>query len=108
MGLIPDDFQTLLPKQAETHKYDGPLYWLFCYNPMDASVTITHNEDRPRAEAVTHEDIAPEVVHPGRINGFAYKIQGGFRITDDRSRKIEDPFITSQVTKALKKEETSK
>jgi hypothetical protein len=83
-----------------------PIYYLWVYNPMDASVTITHNEDRPNALAATHDEILPELDHPGRLNGFAYAIKGGYRITDEHSKAIEDPFIIRQVSKALKKEET--
>jgi len=96
---IAPDFKELLPKQEE---YDGPIYWLWTFSPKSAKVTITHNDDRPRAHAMTHDDLEPG--DPERLKGYAYKIKGGYRITDDEHKKIVDPFIINQVLKALKDE----
>ena len=100
---LPSDFKTLLPphEAVATRPYDGPIYWLWTFDPIHDRVTITHNEDRPRALAATHDDLAPEVTHPGRIDGYAYKIQGGYRITNDEHRKIDDPHIVQLVRRAL-------
>lgn len=85
--------------------YIGPLYWLWVFDPQDGKVHITHNEDRPAAQHVTHGEFASEVTHPAQVRGFAYKIQGGFRITDLDSKKVNDPNITERVRKALKDEQ---
>ena len=81
-----------------------PIYYLWAYNPQDASVVITHNEDSPESKAVTHDELAPENKHPGRLNGYAYSIKGGYRITDEDGHKIEDPFVIEQIRKAIREE----
>lgn len=103
---VADDFRSLLPKREAilSEPYDGPLYWLWTFDPQDGKVVITHNEDRHRAHAVTHQELAPEVTHPERLNGYAYKIRDGYRITTDEHRPVEDPFILKQVLTALKQE----
>lgn len=102
---IPSDFTDLFPTHEAAHgSYDGPIYHLWVFDPMNGQVTITHNEDRPRAQAFTHDDFATEVTHPNRVSGYAYKIQGGYRITDDEHRKVEDPHIIQQVRRALNQE----
>lgn len=88
--------------------YDGPLYWLFSFDPQDGHVVITQNDDRSRSEAVTHSELAPEITHPARLNGFAYKIRGGYRITDDESKKLTDQFVIKKVLAALKGQQPSK
>lgn len=107
---IAPDFQELLPHRTAllNEPYDGPIYWLWVFDPESGHVTIHHNEDSSRAEAKTHDEVAPEVTHPGRLNGYAYKIQGGYRITTDDHKKLEDPFVVKQVIAALKGEQPHK
>lgn len=104
MPSIPDDLKEFLDPGQSQESYAGPIVWLWVFDPQTAKVTITHNEDRPPAEAVTHKELAPEATHPGRVQGYAYHIKGGFRITDDKHKAVTDPYITEHVRKALKAE----
>lgn len=106
---IAPDLQALLPPRTALHEpYDGPIYWLWAFDPEDGHVVVEHNEGRSRSEAKTHDELAPEITHPARLNGFAYKIQGGYRITDEDHKKIDDPFVIKQVLTALKGEQSHK
>lgn len=102
---ISKDFADLLPSRQATFgdPYTGPIYMLWVYDPMTGHVTIEDNEDKHPAQKHTHTDMCPEVIHPSRINGYAYKIVGGYRLTDDDHKTIEDPYVTKAVLKALKK-----
>lgn len=88
--------------------YDGPIYWLWVFDPQTGKVVTHHNEGLHRAHTKTHKDLAPEVIHPERLNGYAYKIKGGYRITTDDHREVKDPFISQSVLAKLKKEQPPK
>lgn len=96
----PESFKDLLPKKKH-EDWKGPLYWLFVFDPEDAKAHLEDNEDRHPAEHLTHQDMHPEITHPSRLNGYVYKIQGGYRITDDHHKPITDPFVKKQIKKAL-------
>jgi len=79
-----------------------PLYQLWVYNPMDGKVTIEHNEGVHKAYHKTHDDIRPDIMHPGRINGYAYRIKNGYRITDEDDKPVDDPYILKAVLNSIK------
>lgn len=97
----PKEFLDLLPKYS-VDVGDGPLYWLWAFDPMTGEVTVDHNEDKARADAVTHTNLAEHITHPNKVMGYAYKIQGGFRITDSDHRPVDDPYIINNIIKAIK------
>lgn len=100
MAEIPKDFVDLLPRIDQEHS-DEPLYWLWVYDPQEDKVHVEHNEDRHRAEHVDHGHLAEKVSHPGRVHGYAYRIRGGFRITDWEHRAVDDPHIRELVRDTL-------
>jgi hypothetical protein len=101
---IATDFKTLLPHEAAIETDDRPPYYLWCFDPTDGHVIVTHNRDRHPAEAHTHATMAPEIVHPERLRGYAYPIKDGWRITNDDHKKLTDPFVIKRVLAALRKE----
>lgn len=101
---IPDDLKALLDPAYDRKADKRPVFWLWVYDGTNDKVTITHNEDRPPAHAVIHKDLAQEA-HPAyRLEGYAYSIRGGFRITDADSRPLQDPHIITLIKHALKAE----
>lgn len=107
---VAPDFQALLPQREALLRepYDGPIYWLWSFDPTDGHVVVHSNDGAPRAQAKTHDELAPEITHPERLNGYAYKIQGGYRITTDDHKKLEDPYVVKAVLSALKGEQPKK
>ncbi len=104
---LPEDFRQFLPPREAHEGHDtwsGPVYWLWVYDPVANRVTVEDNEDRPRANHLTHEDIEPQATHEARMQGYAYKIKGGYRITDDQHTEVEDPYVVKLVVAALNKE----
>ena len=81
---------------------EPPFKYLWVFDPMDASVHIEHNEDRHPAHHLTHKDIAPQASHPGRLEGYAFKLEGGWRIMDTDGKVVDDPYITERIRKELK------
>lgn len=97
---VPDDFMKLLPQPPS--KEAGPLYHLWGFNPQDASITLENNESKHPAQVITPTDMRDKIVHPNALFGYAYPIQGGYRITDEDHRPIDDNFITNEVLKSLR------
>jgi hypothetical protein len=99
---LPKDFTDLLPsKLAEQHHEEGPVYYLWVFDPHEDKIILEHNYGKHRAEHVDHAKLAERVPHPDRVHGYAYKIVGGFRITDYEHRPVEDPHVLKKVKDAL-------
>lgn len=102
MSEIPSDFKALLPKVgAEPEAKNEPVYHLWVYDPSEDKVHLEHNDGRHAAEHIDHSHLALRVVHPDRIHGFAYRIRGGYRITDWEHRPVKDVHVLRQVKNAL-------
>jgi hypothetical protein len=96
--MIPDDFKSILyPKTASDKR---PLQHLFVFDPDTTEVHLDHAKGH---EFPLHEDIAEHVVHPDRVEGYAIAIKHGWRIVDADMHEV-DPFVKSQVRKALEGE----
>jgi hypothetical protein len=95
---LPEDFRELLPRVA---RLNAPLYYLYVFDPQTGTVTIENTEGKPRAEHKYHAELAEEIPHPGRIHGYVYPIQGGYRITDWEHRPLTDPFVKRRVIQTL-------
>jgi hypothetical protein len=102
---IPDDFLQLLPGGDGYH---GPLYVLWVFDPVTARVTLESNDGKHPADHISHPDLAGRegIFHPSRVEGYAYHIQNGWRITDSEHRPVEDPFIINEVLKSLRSHAT--
>lgn len=103
MAGVPQEFTRLLPRVA-AEATGEPVYWLFVYDPLEDRVHLENNEGRHRADHVTHGDLADRFPHPARIHGYAYRIQGGYRVTDWEHKALTDPHILDLVRSALRRE----
>jgi hypothetical protein len=99
---IPEDFIELLPKTAAEPE-DGPIYFLWVFDPHNDKVIIEHNEGRHPANHVDHRDLAEKVPHPERIHGYAYRIKSGWRITDYEHKPVDDSHVFHLVHQGLNK-----
>lgn len=102
--MIPEDFKSLLPKVAAEvpHGVDHPTHYLWVFDPESGRVHVEHNKDRHPKDAVDHSHLAARVSHPDRVHGYAYRIHGGYRITDWDHNEVKDPYIKEQVRRALR------
>ena len=92
MAEIPQEFIELLPK-ISSDGADDPIYYLWVYDPQEDKVRVEHNEGKHRATKIDHGRLAEETPHPGRVHGYAYRIRGGYRITDWDHSPVSDPHI---------------
>jgi hypothetical protein len=96
---IPDDFRTVLPQTGLG--YDGPVYWLWVFDPMTDSVRVEENESQHPAHAITHNSFREDILHPNAVFGYAYRIKGGWRITDADHKQVRDPHILKLLLREL-------
>ncbi len=98
---IPDDIKRLLDPGQDADPDRGPIQYLWMYEPVNNKVLIDHNEGKHPAYRTTHKEFHPEVTHESSVRGFAYKIKGGWRITDRDSKEVKDPYLTKIVVAKL-------
>jgi hypothetical protein len=101
---IPPDLKRLLDPGQSPDPDPGPIQFLWVYDPVENEVHVDHNEDRHPTERITHKDFKTDVTHESAVRGFAYRIKGGWRITDRDSQEVKDPYIVKLVIAALKGE----
>jgi hypothetical protein len=94
-----DEFLDALPKLAA--EAGDPIYWLWVFDPQDDKVILEHNKDRHAAHHITHRDLEDRVPHPERVHGYAYRIHGGWRITNIKHGAVDDPHIKHLVERKL-------
>lgn len=80
-----------------------PPYVLWVFDPDTSEVLIEDNRDHHPAQKVDHGDLGRLVTHPSKVNGYAYRIHQGWRITDHEHKPVTDKHIFKQVTRFLRK-----
>jgi hypothetical protein len=99
MTEIPGDIREFF-KVAESDQ-GLPVYYLWVFDPDTGEVIVEHNEGVDPIEVHDHGDLARLVANPNRVHGYAYRIRGGWRITDWEHKPLGDPFILKRVVKSL-------
>lgn len=82
-----------------------PLYYRWVLSPDTGDVELSSNQDDHPALVPYHEQLSGKINRPNLAHGYAYRIVGGYRITNWEHRPVEDPFIISQVKNALRAKE---
>jgi hypothetical protein len=78
-----------------------PLYYRWVFSPDTGEVVVGHNEEGHPALVRYHKELAGELNRPNLTHGYAYRLVGGWRLTDWEHKPLEDPFITSQILNKL-------
>ena len=79
-----------------------PLYYRFVLHPDTGQVELGANTDDHPALVPYHEELAGKVNRPNLIHGYAYRLNGGWRLTDWEHKPLEDHFVASRVLLALR------
>jgi hypothetical protein len=101
---VAADFKALLPKVAEAEPDDRPHEYLWVYDPQEDKIHLEQGHTDHPAHFPVHREMATQVTHPERQEGYAYSIVGGWRITDDMHKKIEDPHMLKLIRASLRGE----
>lgn len=81
-----------------------PLYYRWTYDPDAQDVELVHNDEKRRSEAEYHLEVGQR--HgPHHQHGYAYRIKGGWRITDWEHKPEKDPNVKQRVIEAIRNRE---
>lgn len=89
----PDQL-SLFESKAKTSAI-APVYYRWSFGPK-TGVTLSHNESKIDA-LMNYRDGATS----DSVDGYAYRIGNGWRLTDQEHRPVEDPYVVSQVVRKL-------
>jgi hypothetical protein len=99
--MIASDFQRLLPQRKAKEADTRPVYYLWIFDPDTDQVHMDSNKGKAPAHHILHDDLAI-VRHPEAVRGYAYSIEGGWRITDDDHKEVKDHHIVRRVVQKLR------
>lgn len=83
---------------ARVSALDTPLYYRWVFHPEDATVDIDHNGSKHPAYVDTQRHLPAD---KDSQHGYAYRIHGGWRLTDYEHNPVSDPFIVATVVQAI-------
>ena len=78
-----------------------PIYYRWVFSPKDGQVALGHNDETHPAFVPYHRDIADLVGKANLQHGYAYRIHGGWRLTDEEHKPVRDNYVVAQVVRAL-------
>lgn len=83
-------------------KSDVPLYYRWAFSPDSGETALAHNHEDHPAKVKGHGDLAGILNRPNLVHGFAYRVPGGWRLTDWDHQPVDDTFVVSRVLDALR------
>lgn len=82
-----------------------PIYYAWVFDPVAGEAHISDDHKRERRHKQHHKELAEKVGHhPDRVEGFAYRLRVGWRITDANHGAV-DRFVMKAVRKAIRDKE---
>lgn len=96
MSELPHEITSIFKKYANP----GPAFYTWLFDPVEGEVELHDNEGHA-LDTPSHNDLAEKYPHPDRVHGYAYRIIGGWRITDWEDKSIEDRHVLKKVQQAL-------
>jgi hypothetical protein len=82
---------------------EQPFYYRFSLHPEDGEVELAHNYEDVPSRVRYHSELGDSDTY----HGFAYRIKGGWRLTDWDHKPINDPFVVASVIRAIREQEGS-
>lgn len=79
-----------------------PVYYRWTYSPGSGEVDLTHNDERHRADAEYHLDVARRRHEDDLQHGYAHRLEGGWRITTWDHKPERDPHVKQKVIEAVR------
>lgn len=98
---FPADHRTNQPIPSYMRMGAAPMYYRWTFSPDTGEVEVGHNDEDHPALVRYHNQLADKIDRAHVVNGYAYRISDGWRLSDDEHRPLEDPYVVSQVLRAL-------
>lgn len=82
-----------------------PIYFRWTYSPSTGDVTLSHNHEGHPADIKFHSQMASERSEGDLMFGYAYRLDNGWKVTNDKHQPEEDVHIRVAVEKAIEQRE---
>ncbi len=83
------------------------IYYRYVYSPSTGDVTLSHNHEAGPADIRFHSDMAEERPEKDLEAGYAFKLDNGWKVTDDDFKPTDDPHRLMEVENAIARYEDS-
>lgn len=74
-----------------------PVYYRWTYSPSTGDVDLSHNHECHPSKVPTHGTMCQRRPESDLSVGYAYRLQGGWRIVDGDHRPVTDPHTVAKV-----------
>lgn len=82
-----------------------PIYYMWVYSPTTGHVTLAHDEESSRANQEYHLELRERRHEEDLVHGYAYRIKGGWRITDWEHKPFLDRHGRRVIVESIHKRE---
>lgn len=79
------------------------IYYRWVYSPSTGDVTLAHNHEGHPANIRFHDELNEDRPEADQINGYAYKLDGGWKLTDEEHKPVRDPHMLKVITEEIEK-----
>jgi hypothetical protein len=86
-------------------KLSEPVYYRWAMAPSSGEVYMAHNHEDHPSRVRTHGDLAAEISEANAPHGYAYRIDGGWRLLDYEHKPLTDPYVKNRVLNAIVRRE---
>lgn len=77
------------------------IYYRWAYSPSTGDVTLSHNHEGHPADITLHADMAKERQEGDLLFGYAYRMENGWKVTDEDHKPADDVHLRVAVEKAI-------
>ena len=83
------------------------IYYRWAYSPTSGDVTLSHNHEGHPADIRYHSQMAAERPEKDIEVGYAFKLENGWKVTDQDFKPVDDPHRLVAVENAIGQYEDS-
>lgn len=82
------------------------IYYRFAYSPSTGDVSLAHNHEGHPALIRFHSDLAKDRPEKDIEVGYAFRLDNGWKVTDQDFKPVEDPHRMVAVENAISQQES--
>jgi hypothetical protein len=81
-----------------------PIYYRWAYSPSTGDVTLSHNHEGHPADITFHSQMAEQRPEGDLQFGYAYKLDNGWKVTNDKHQPESDVHLRVAVENAIEEQ----
>jgi hypothetical protein len=82
-----------------------PVYYRWTYSPSTGEVSLSHNHEGHPADIEFHAQMAEQRQEADLVFGYAYRLDNGWKVTNDKHGPENDVHLRVAVEKAIENRE---